>query len=275
VPPTAVDIQNLNFAYGQQLVLKHVTLPVESGSTLGVVGPNGGGKTTLLRLLLGLHEPTRGSIRVLGLSPPAAVRRGDLIGYVPQAYSFASDFPLSVRQLARLGLVAKTGMLRAYSKGDKAFVDHLLDRVGVKELADRPVGSLSGGQRQRAMIARALAPKPKLLLLDEPTTGIDRAGQERFIQFLADLKREMDLTVILVSHDLQTVSALADRVACLNVTLHYHDTPDHLPMETLHHWLTCPAEAGGLIAPVDLGVPKRREPAIVTAPTPPSRPPAA
>ena len=255
---SAVEIQNLDFAYGQQLVLKHVNLPIEAGTTLGVVGPNGGGKTTLLRLLLGLHEPTRGAVRVQGLTPKNAVLRGDFVGYVPQNYSFSADFPLSVRQLARLGLVAKTGMLRPYSKDDKAFVDHLLDRVGVKDLADRPVGSLSGGQRQRVMIARALAAKPELLLLDEPTTGIDRAGQERFIQFLADLKRELSLTVILVSHDLQTVSALADRVACLNVTLHYHDTPAHLPLETLHHWLTCPAEAGGLIAPVELGLPKPR-----------------
>ena len=252
----AVEIRQLDFAYGEQLVLKHVNLPVERGSTLGIVGPNGGGKTTLLRLLLGLHRPTRGTIFVDGLAPKAAVRRGNRVGYVPQTYSITEDFPLNVRQLARLGLVAKTGLLKRYAADDLHFVDWLLERVGVKDLAERPVGSLSGGQRQRAMIARALAARPKLLLLDEPTTGIDRAGQEAFIEFLHALKRELDLTVILVSHDLQTVSALADRVACLNVTLHYHDTPAHLPMELIHHWLTCPAEAGGIITPTEVTIRK-------------------
>lgn len=200
----------------------------------------------MIGLLLGRHRPTRGSITVGGLPPRQAVARGDLIGYLPQNYAVAEQVPLSARQVARLGLVAKTGLLRAYAKADLEFVDHLLERVGVQELAGRPIGSLSGGQRQRVFIARALAARPKLLLLDEPTTGIDRSGQQRFIEFLQSLKRELDLTVILVSHDLRAVSAISDRIACLNVTLHYHDVPEHLPADLVYKLFACDLEAMGI-----------------------------
>src|SRR4029077_18546256 len=123
-----------------------------------------------------------------GLTPQQAVRRGDVIGYLPQRPGVPMNFPINVRQLARLGLAGKTGMLRSIAKADLDFVDELLRRIGIGELADTPVGSLSGGQLQRALIARALAPKPKLLLLDEPTTGIDRVGQQRFVESIAKLK---------------------------------------------------------------------------------------
>jgi zinc transport system ATP-binding protein len=241
-----IEIEHLDFAYGEQLVLKQITLPIETGSTLGIIGPNGGGKSTLLKLLLNSHEPTRGTIRIAGLSAAAAVRRGDVLGYLPQNHPINEKFPISVRQVARLGLAGKTGMLRPYAKEDLKFVDGLLERVGVAELAERPIGSVSGGQRQRAMIARALAAKPKVLLLDEPTTGIDRSGQQRFIEFLADLKKELGLTVVLVSHDLRAVSAMADRIACLNVTLHYHDVPERIPAELVYRMFACDLQAAGL-----------------------------
>jgi zinc transport system ATP-binding protein len=239
-----VKIIDLDFAYGEQLVLKQINLPVDQGSVLGIIGPNGGGKTTLLQLLLGQFTPTRGAITVDGLAPREAVKRGSVIGYLPQSYAVPADFPIDVRQVVRLGLVAKTGMLRAHSAADLQFVEWLMQRVGVIELADRAVGSLSGGQRQRVMISRALASKPKLLLLDEPTTGIDRSGQERFIEFIRDLQKELGLTVILVSHDLATVSAIADRIACLNVTLHYHDVPERLEPDVIHRVFACAVEAG-------------------------------
>jgi zinc transport system ATP-binding protein len=232
-----IDIRDLDFAYEQRLVLKHVTLPVEVGTTLGVIGPNGGGKTTLLRLLLGLLQPTRGTVRVAELTGPAAVRRGDLIGYLPQRPHVADNFPLNVRQFVQLGLCGKTGLLRAFAKGDVDFVEGMLARVGIADLAVQPIGSLSGGQLQRAFIARALAARPKILLLDEPTTGIDRSGQEKFIEFLQALKAELGLTIVLVSHDLRTVVELSDRVACLNVTLHYHDATQHMPAELIAEWL--------------------------------------
>jgi zinc transport system ATP-binding protein len=241
-----VDIEHLDFAYGQQLVLKHVDLAVERGSTLGLIGPNGGGKTTLINLLLGLLRPTRGRMEVDGLPPRDAVRRGDVIGYLPQNPRVPANFPVSVRQLARLGLVGKTGLLRRAAREDLHFVEKLLERVGIREIADEPVGALSGGQLQRALFARALAARPRLLLLDEPTTGIDRSGQQRFIEFLQALKRELSLTVVFVSHDLRAVTAIADRIACLNVTLHYHDVPEHMPAELVYRMFSCDLEAMGI-----------------------------
>ena len=137
-------------------------------------------------------------------------------------------------------------MFRPHPKADLQFVDWLIERMGLADLADRPIGSVSGGQRQRALIARALAPKPKLLLLDEPTTGIDRSGQQQFIEFMLELKRELDLTIVLVSHDLRAVCTISDRIACLNVTLHYHDIPEHLPAELMYRMFSCDLQAAGL-----------------------------
>src|SRR4051812_6402942 len=252
-PPTnpmsdLVEISRLDFAYGRgaQPVLKGVDLRVEAGTTLGLIGPNGGGKTTLIRLLLGLLEPTAGTIRIGGLSPRQAIRRGDVVGYLPQNAQPAPSFPLSARQVVRLGLSGKTGLLRGYAKDDLAFADSLLERVGVADVADKPVGSLSGGQLQRVYIARALAPRPKLLLLDEPTTGIDRPGQQRFIEFVQGLKNELGLTVVFVSHDLRAVSSISDRIGCLNVTLHYHDVPDRMPADLVYQMFACDLEAMGI-----------------------------
>jgi zinc transport system ATP-binding protein len=250
VPDSIVDIQELDFAYPGSggLVLKQIGLRVEAGTTLGLIGPNGGGKTTLIRLLLGLEKPTRGSIDIAGLDPLRAIRRGDLLGYLPQNPQLSANFPLSVRQLVRLGLAGKTGMLRSYASEDLDFIDGLIDRIGLTEIAGEPVGQLSGGQLQRVLIARALAPRPRILLLDEPTTGIDRAGQQHFIEFLQTLKRDLNLTVVFVSHDLRAVTSIADRIACLNVTLHYHDVPDHMPADLVFSMFGCDLAAMGLEA---------------------------
>lgn len=179
--------------------------------------------------------------------PPAhAVRRGDIIGYLPQNPARAPQFPISVRQTVRLGLAGKTRMLHGYRRDDLQFVDGLLERVGIAELAEEPLTSLSGGQLQRVLIARALAPRPRLLLLDEPTTGIDVRGQQRFIEFLRDLHTEMKLTVVVASHDLRAVAAIADRIACLNLTLHYHDIPQRLPEALVHQLFACNLAAMGI-----------------------------
>jgi zinc transport system ATP-binding protein len=241
-----IEIAHLDFAYGEQLVLKHIDLRVARGSTLGLIGPNGGGKTTLIQLLLGLLTPTRGRVTIDGLDPRDAIARGDVVGYLPQNPPVPRDFPVNVRQIVRAGLVGKTGTFRAHRREDLRFVDELIDRIGLNELAHTPVGELSGGQMQRVLIARALAPRPKLLLLDEPTTGIDRSGQQRFIEFVEGLKNELGLTVVLVSHDLRAVSAIADRIACLNLTLHYHDVPERLPAELAYRMFACDLEAMGI-----------------------------
>jgi zinc transport system ATP-binding protein len=237
--PSLIRITHLDFAYGPRLVLKHFNLDVATGETLGLIGPNGGGKTTLLKLLLGLHTPTRGSITIDGMPPPTAIARGDVVGYLPQRPHVPGNFPMSVRQVVRQGLVGKTGMLRAFARDDLAFAESLLERVGVRDLADEPIGELSGGQQQRAFIARALAARPKLLLLDEPTTGIDASAQQKFIEFLQDLRRSLNLTVVFTSHDLRAVASLSDRIACLNVTLHAHDVPERVPADVVYGMFAC------------------------------------
>ena len=249
-----VQIQHLGFSYGSRppgrpsLVLDDVNLDIEQGSTLGLIGPNGGGKTTFIRLLLGLLEPTTGSVRIAGLLPAQARRSGDLVGYLPQNHRGAPSFPLNVRQVVRLGLVGKTGMFRPFHADDLQFCDELIERVGLASSADQPIGSLSGGMLQRAYIARALASRPRLLLLDEPMTGIDTAGQQRFIDFLQRLKEDLGLTVVFVSHDLRAVSAISDRIACLSCHLHYHDVPDHLPADLVFRMFACDLEAMGIKA---------------------------
>ena len=243
--PALIDIKDLEFSYGREPALCGITLPVEAGTTLGLIGPNGGGKTTLIQLLLGLLKPQRGTIEIAGLSPRKAVSRGDLIGYLPQKPKLSTAFPLDIRRLVTLGLAGKTGMLRSHAKEDLAFVDELIDRVGLTKIAHRPVHDVSGGQLQRALIARALAPRPRVLVLDEPTTGVDSVGQRDFVHLIQALKVDLGLTLVLVSHDLRAVTAISDRVACLNVHLHYHDTPKHLPADVVYDLFGCDVAAMG------------------------------
>jgi zinc transport system ATP-binding protein len=245
---TIVDISRLDFSYGTTPALKQVSIQIARGSTIGLIGPNGGGKTTLVKLLIGLLEPASGSITIDGRTPRQAVRFANLIGYLPQNPSRPDRFPLNVRQAVRLGLAGKTGLCRSYAADDLQFVEYLLERTEIKDLADRPIGQLSGGQLQRVFIARALSVKPKILLLDEPTTGVDRRNQQRFIEFLQELKKELGLTVIMVTHDLRAVSAIADRIACLNLTLHYHDVPERMPADLLYRMFACDLQAMGISA---------------------------
>ncbi|HEY0007162.1 MAG TPA: metal ABC transporter ATP-binding protein [Tepidisphaeraceae bacterium] len=242
--PPLIDIRDLDFAYDRSKVLCGVNLAIDAGQTVGLIGPNGGGKTTLLKLLLGLLTPTRGSIRINGLAPKQAVARGDWVGYVPQNPRRQTALPINVRQLVQMGLAGKTGLLRTHSKDDVAFADELIRRVDLP--ADLPVAQLSGGQLQRAFIARALAPRPKLLLLDEPTTGIDFRGQRGFVDLIQQAKSDFGLTVILVSHDLRAVTSISDRVACLSTHLHYHDTPHHMPAELVYNMFACDLAAMGI-----------------------------
>jgi zinc transport system ATP-binding protein len=214
-------------------VLSDVTLHIETGCNLGIVGPNGGGKTTLLKVILGLLEGYSGSVRVMGLSPREVCRRGDLVGYVPQRHDFESRFPVNVRQVVRMGLVGKAGLLRRYAAEDIERVEALMAHVGVADLARRPIGDLSGGQQQRVFIARALAAGPKLLLMDEPTVGVDVAGQRQFAELIHSLHEKLGLTVVIVSHDLRAVAAGCGKVAVLNRTVHYHDSTEGLTTDLL------------------------------------------
>lgn len=252
VPDPLVSIRDVRFAYGNSPALEGVSLEVEEGITVGVIGPNGGGKTTLLKLLLGQLEPDAGTITVAGLSPRKAVRRGDVMGYLPQhgaaggGEGEVTRLPVTVRQAVRLGLAGKAGLLKPPAADDVAFADDMIARVGLAGLEGTPLRELSGGQLQRAFIARALAPRPKLLLLDEPTTGIDRGSQGRLLSLLADLKRELHFTTVVVSHDLRAVTSVCDRIACLDRTLHYHDVPHSFPERLAQDLFCCDLEAMGL-----------------------------
>lgn len=229
----ALCLDGVSYRYGSVVALEKVTLHVSQGCRLGVIGPNGGGKTTLLKLILGLIHADEGEVKVLGLDPREVCRRGDLVGYVPQQREFEARFPLSVRQVIELGLCGRLGALGRRTSEDVAHVDQLMQQVGVADLADRPIGRLSGGQQQRVLIARALASRPKILLLDEPTVGIDVAGQHRFAELIEQVHRHHGLTVVIVSHDLRAVAVSCEKIACLARTVHYHDAPAGLTPQIL------------------------------------------
>ena len=215
------------------LALEDVTLHVEEGCNLGIIGPNGGGKTTLVQIVLGLLVPTAGHVSILGESPESVCRRGDVIGYVPQRSATEPRFPVTAEQVVRMGLTGSAGLFRRPSRAAVAHARYMMERVGADAYASEPFGALSGGQQQRTLIARALAPRPRILILDEPLVGIDEAGQRRFARLIHELHRDLGLTVVIVSHDIQAIAAGCNRVACLKRSVHYHDAPEGLTEEVL------------------------------------------
>jgi zinc transport system ATP-binding protein len=209
------------FGFGDVKVIDRLNLVVEEGDFMGLLGPNGGGKTTLVRLLLGLLRPQCGEIELFG-TELSGFRDWSLVGYVPQnATSFERGFPLLVREAVSMGRLGRAAFGRRMSCEDREAVEDSMAKVGVSGLADRRLGHLSGGQQQRVFIARALASKPRLLILDEPTAGVDVESNDRFFALLKDLNRE-GITIILVSHDIGTVTRNANRVACIAGSLFYH-----------------------------------------------------
>ncbi|MFB3892081.1 MAG: metal ABC transporter ATP-binding protein [Phycisphaerae bacterium] len=222
-------MDDVSFRYADGMEALHaVTLHVQEGSTLGIVGPNGAGKTTLLKILLGLLEGYQGTVAVAGMAPADARRRGGVVSWVPQQARMAWDFPVTVENVVRMGLVGKTGMFRMHSRADVQYVREIMGEMGIDSIADRPIGQVSGGQQQRAIIARALAPRPAVLMLDEPTVGVDQAGQEAFSALMRKIKDAFNVTLVIVSHDLRAVIHDCQRIACLNRTLHFHDAPEKL-----------------------------------------------
>ena len=219
----AVDIRGVTFSYGDAAVLEGVDLGVAQGEFLALVGPNAGGKSTLLKLMLGLLQPQAGQVLVLG-RPPGQARR--LVGYVPQYPGFPRDFPITVEQVVLMGrLGLGQGWRRwvgGWSKADRAAARASLLEVQAADLADRQVGTLSGGQLQRVLVARALVGEPKVLILDEPTANIDQRMEGEIFDLLRALNARM--TILVVSHDVAFISAYVGRVACLNRTLVCHRT---------------------------------------------------
>lgn len=236
-----VTLEHVSFRYGSTTALEDVSLSVEAGVFVGLIGPNGGGKSTLLRLLLGLEEPHGGTVRVFGQNPVSDHDWRRKVGHVPQQREFAPRFPVTAEQVVSMGLLARG--LPSRTANEEHELTHLaLERVGMGDQAHRPWWALSGGQKQRVLIARAMVHEPELLLLDEPTVGVDARGQDQMNSWLADWRKERALTVILVSHDIGAISPICDRLACLNLQLHFHDRPEHLSGEALEKTYGCPAE---------------------------------
>lgn len=235
--PTAVRFDNVTFAYspGAPPALEGVTIDVRDGELLAVVGPNGGGKSTLLKLMLGLLEGYTGVVEVMGRSPRDA-RRAGLVGWVPQKSEARMDFPLTARGVVELGSSWRTSGWRALSAPERSRADQAIEVVGADGYAGTPIGLLSGGQVQRVLIARALASGARVLALDEPTVGIDAVGQQQFAELIRKLHKGLGLTILLVSHDLRTIAggaATCDRVACLRRRLHFHDAPRGITPQVL------------------------------------------
>ncbi len=216
---TAVGVENLSFAYNSQKVLEDIDLRIEPGEFIAIVGPNGGGKTTLLRVMLGLLKPGRGAVRIMGKSPDKAHRH---IGYVPQYGVKYEDFPVRVREVVMTGGLTAGSILPFWPSDLKSRAKEMLDQMEIASLADTRYGDLSGGQKQRTLIARALISDPDILFLDEPTASVDM----RMELGIFDLLKSIGKTIVLVTHDIGFVSSYADRVACLNRRLVVHMTSE-------------------------------------------------
>jgi len=232
----AVRLEDVWVRYGDITVLEEVNLTVKEHDFLGIIGPNGGGKTTLLRVILGLVKPSRGRVWVLGGSPEKGRR---FIGYVPQYTEFDRDFPITVLDVVLMGRLGRVGLFKGYRDEDRRIALEALEKMEMLDFKDRRLGSLSIGQMQRVFIARALATEPRLLLLDEPTASIDKPMQTNIYELLQRLKDEV--TIILVSHDIGVISTYVDKIACLNRKLFYHDSKE-ITVEMLEETYQCPVE---------------------------------
>lgn len=239
---TVIEIVDLWFSYNGTPVLKDVNLSVKEGDFLAIIGPNGGGKTTLVKLILGLLKPRKGIIRVLGEKPLQAV---PMVGYVPQDIHFNKSFPITAFNTVLMGVIKGGGGFKRFSQKDRETARQALERVGMWGYRDRQMGDLSGGQRQRVFMARAIVSNPKILLLDEPTSSVDTKGQTEFYEFLKEINNEV--TIVVVSHDIMVLSSYVKSVACVSRDVHFHDAPEvtqgmieqayHCPVELVAHGL--------------------------------------
>ncbi|MBO8158227.1 ABC transporter ATP-binding protein [Thermosyntropha sp.] len=230
-----IEIRNLWVIINGRSILRDVNLEVEEGDFLGIIGPNGGGKTTLLKVLAGLIKPTYGEVKIGGKK---LNYNSKYIGYVPQYSFFDYDFPITVEEVVLLGRIAhKKG--RSFSVYDREKAYEMLQKVEMYDYRHRQIGELSGGERQRVLVARALALEPHILLLDEPTASADQRFAAGFYEILRDLNKEM--TIILVSHDISAVSKYVNNIACLNQTLYFNEGKTISPevIEKVYH---CPVE---------------------------------
>lgn len=222
---TIIELKNVCFAFNDDDVIKDVTLQIHKGDYVGIVGPNGGGKTTLLKLMIGLLNPQKGIVQLFG-TDIQKFREWPKIGYVPQKHAFDTQFPVTVEEVVAMGRYGKTGLFRTPSKKDQAITHHALEEVEMLSYRKRQISDLSGGQQQRVFIARALATEPEVIFLDEPTVGVDVKTQKQFYALLRKLNRELNLTLVLVSHELDVVAHESTELGYINRTLEYYGDPE-------------------------------------------------
>ncbi|RZN13916.1 MAG: ABC transporter ATP-binding protein [Methanosarcinales archaeon] len=231
-----VRLENVWVHYNRVPILEEINLAIYQHDFLGIIGPNGGGKSTLLKVILGLIKPDKGEIKVFGHPPEKSRER---IGYLSQYKAFDRDFPISVWDVVLMARMGLYKMFKRYSEKDKKSAESALKTVEMLNYRDRQIGTLSGGQQQRVLIARALVSNPELLLLDEPTAGIDVSAQREFYELLKKLNEKT--TIVLVSHDLTAVSVYVDKIACLNRRLFYHNSKE-IRSEDIEAIYQCPVE---------------------------------
>ena len=231
-----IETVDLWAGYDREPILEGINLRISSGEFVGLIGPNGGGKTTLLRVFLGLLKPSRGTVRILGQEIESVRSQ---IGYVPQSLDVDLRFPIRARDVVRMGRLGKKRVFQRFTGEDDSAVERAMDQTGAGELGGELFGILSGGQRQRVLIARALAVAPRLLLLDEPTSNVDPGMEGEIYELLAALNK--DVTIVLVTHDIGVLSAHVRTVGCLNRTLHYHGDAQ-MPEGVLEETYGCPVE---------------------------------
>jgi zinc transport system ATP-binding protein len=218
--PLALRLEGVSFAYGHSPpVLRDVGLEVERGEFVAIAGPNGGGKTTLVRLVVGLEQPTSGRVELM-------VRK---VGYLPQRTQAGIDAPVTVRELVTTGRASRARLIGPLSAADRISVQEAIDRVGLSPSADRRLTTLSGGQQQRAFIAKALAADPELLVLDEPTTGVDVEAQDAIAALLQRLRSELEMTILYVSHEFGAVERFVERIVLVRGGIVFDGPPSALP----------------------------------------------
>lgn len=226
----AVELNNVSVRYGNVTALDNINVEVKEGEFLGIIGPNGGGKTTLLKILTGLLKPSEGTIKIYGKD---IERQRGFLGYVPQFTSFDNSFPITVYNVIKMGLINKR------SKNDSQIIKETLEMLNISDLKDKSIGELSGGQKQRVLIARAIVSEPKIILLDEPTASTDARSGKSVYELLDELNKSA--TIILVSHDIGAISSHVKKIACLNKKLIYHDTKE-ISREMLEETYQCPVD---------------------------------
>jgi zinc transport system ATP-binding protein len=232
-----LSVKNVCFSYGQFEVLREVTFDVEKGDYIGLVGPNGSGKTTVIKIVLGLLEQKDGTVNLFGTNPFAFGNRHK-IGYLPQKLTnFNPYFPATVKEVVSLGLFSKKGFPKRITKDDELLINEAMALTDVLDIRDKLIGELSGGQQQRVLVARAIVNKPELLILDEPTTALDPDARENFFQVLHNLNRNQQVTVILITHDIASIGKYASKLLYLDKKVIYFGSfEDFCQSENMTHY---------------------------------------